>query len=268
MDILDAALGQTPEEVTTPAEQVADTPQEAQSGPARGPDGKFVSAAQPEPEAPAPTPEPPAPAPQPEAHSAPITALLDEREKRQAAERRAQEIEQQLAQLRQQQQAQPQAAPPSVYEDPEGFAGFMQQQIAQQSLNAKLQISEDLARTKHGDEIVDQARDWTLQRFQTNPAFQQEVLSHRNPYEYAVQAYRKEQAFQKLQGADLDQLLALYAQQQQQAANPLAAPAVMAPAAIPPQPEPPRRSQASAPSAGGVQQVASGPGAAFASVIR
>ena len=249
-----------------PAEDTA-APVVEPDGPVRGPDGKFVSA-NPEPalEAlvavePAPEPAPPvtvAPEPVQPGH-VPLSAMLEERDKRKAVEERLRAYE-----------AQQQQWTPDPYEDPEGFARFQQQQTQSLTLNVKLDLSEDMARDRHGDEAVDAARDWALSRFAQSPTFQNEVLSKRNPYEYVVQQFKREQLFSNVSSDELEQFRAWKAN-----ANPLtqASPApqpVAAVLAAPPQFVAPPRSLASAPAAGsprpGEQPV--GPGVAFDAVFR
>jgi hypothetical protein len=154
----------------------------------------------------------------------PVTALQQERERRQA-------IERQLEQER----TRPEV--PDLYQDPEAFAAFQQQQAQSVALNVKLDLSEDMAREKHGDEAVDQARDWALAKFASNPAFQQEVMSQRNPYGFVVNQYKREQMLASVNPDDLAEFQAWKAAK----ANPLSHPS---PPIAPP------RSIASAPSAG------------------
>jgi hypothetical protein len=171
----------------------------------------------------------------------PITSMLDEREKRQ-------KLEAELAQLRASQQ-QPQPEPvPNMFEDPEGFQAYQQQFANQTAINVKLDLSEDMARQAHGDELVDQARDWALQRFQSIPGFQAHVLGQRNPYGFVVQEYRKAQIADQITPEDLAQFQAWKTAQAQiqTPAPPTAAAPPNSPRSVPP------RSLASAPSAGGV----------------
>jgi len=187
----------------------------------------------------APTPEPEAETPQEtverprdesgrfapkEPAMVPVTALQQERERRQA-------IERQLEQER----ARPEV--PDLYQDPEAFATWQQSQLQSTALNVKLDLSEDMAREKHGDEAVDQARDWALAKFASNPAFQQEVMSQRNPYGFVVNQYKREQMLSSVNPDDLAEFQAWKAAK----ANPLSHPS---PPIAPP------RSIASAPAAG------------------
>ena len=59
-------------------------------------------------------------------HNVPLTALLDEREKRQALKRERDELEQRLQALEAQRQPQSQAQIPDPYEDPAGYQQYIQ----------------------------------------------------------------------------------------------------------------------------------------------
>lgn len=204
------------------------------------------SASEPQPEAVEPEPvsepepvnplTPPVIEAKPDPGFVPITVMLDEREKRQ-------KLEAQLAQLQQQSKPEPQETPDPI-SDPEAFAAWQAEQVQRTALNTKLDISEELARDKHGDELVDKARDWAMDRFRQNPAFYQEVIGQRNPYGYVVKAFQKAQIAETVTPDDYQQFLAWKASQ---AAPPVAAPAVIP---TPPQAPPPPRSLATAPSAG------------------
>lgn len=220
----------------------------------------------PEPEAPAevvetPTEQPASPleAPiveaKPDPGFVPITSLLDEREKRQR-------LEADLAQLRAQQQ-QPQAQEvPDVFD--ENYGAYQEQRAQTAALNSKLDISEEMARDKFGDEAVDQARDWALEQSRARPGFYQELIGQRNPYRYAVEQYRREQIASQVSPDDFAEFqawkaanVALHAPQPSPvAAQPLASR------------ELPPRSLASAPSAGGVTtEVAQSDEEIFAEVL-
>lgn len=235
-----------------PAEAAAETPEQKESR-ERDERGRFKAkeeAAAPVAPTPAPVPETiaaPTPASTPEGY-VPLAALLAERDKRTALEA---------------QMPKPQAAPspsigpaPDMFEDPEGYRAWNQQQIA----NVQLNISEEMTRDKFGDELVDAAKAWATEQFQSRPGFAQEVLSQRNPYGYAVKAYQKAQSLSQL-GDDPEEIKAFLAWKQAQSAQPAA------PVAQPP-PERPPQSIAAAPSAGGLQHTAVGPGVAFDDTIR
>lgn len=172
-----------------------------------------------------------------------------------------QEVRDELKQLKAEQpRQQPQQQQvPDVYEDPEGYQNYIAQTVNQATLNATLNLSEELTRQSAGDEIVEAATEWAKTQFQTNPALYNQFISQRNPYGFIVAQYQKEQTFQKL-GNDPKQIEAFLAWQAAQQTL-QAAPAA--------QPTPtPTASIASAPSAGGHQQVATGAGVAFSEFIK
>lgn len=235
------------------AEPVAEPAAEPAEGPARGPDGKFVS--------PAPAAEPvaaPVSVVADQAH-APIGALLDERDKRQASERQVKELQERLRALET-----PQAETPQIDEQ-------TQREIHLASLNTRLDISEDMARQKHGDEMVDKVKAWAQQRMGQSADLSNAILSNRNPYEKAVQEYERDQLVSSIKPGDFEAFRAWQAAQADpQAAPPVnaltpqAAPAAAAPLIAAP---PPPRSIATAPSAGGTQHVPSGGGQAYDAIF-
>jgi hypothetical protein len=199
---------------------------------------------------------PPAPAPEPEAKPdlkpepghIPITALLDEREKRK-------ELERQLAALRETQQ---QVALPDPTADPYAYQQHLMQQVQQTVLDTRLNMSETAARRHYGPEITDAAKEWAMSRFQSNPAFQAEVLGNPDPYGYAIEAYQRDQIASQVSADDFKAFQAWKSAQAQIAAAPAAAPTP--PAAVP-------RSIASTPSAGGVTQQVVDPESGYAAAI-
>ena len=203
-------------------------PQPQREEPQAQPEPAPVAAVEAEPEA--------APAPQ----HVPLTAMLDERDKRKALEA---ELARRDALAAQQQPQQVQA--PDMFEDPDGYRSYQEALVHNQALTTKLDISEELARDKFGDEVVDQARDWALQKFAARPGFQQEVFQQRNPYRFVVEQYQRDQMASQVTPDDFAQFQAWKtAQAAVQATQPQAI-------ATPSRSTPPR-SLASAPSAGGV----------------
>lgn len=184
---------------------------------------------------------PPA-APEEKPQAIPISALLDEREKRQAAERR-------LAELESQQRAQEQK--PDYFGDPEGAIAVERQQFAKALWNHKLDISEIIARQQYGDELVAQAQDAFMQAARQNPALAMDLQRQLNPYGFAVSWHMQQQALAEI-GSDPAAYKAklraeLMAELQAQA--PAAPVQAQRPATTPP------RSMASAPAAGSPRAV-------------
>jgi hypothetical protein len=182
------------------AEEVAAEPVE-QAAPAEEPEAP--KGEQPLAEPPQAEPEPSAPpAPEPEATRVPITAMLDEREKRQAAERELQELrrwkEQIEAQARQSQQK-----PPDIYEDPEGFVRQTQATVQQALWNERLNMSEALARDKFGDETVETATRAFEHAVKSNPSIYAEMRQHPNPYSFVVNWHKRQSILSEI-GTDPD----------------------------------------------------------------
>lgn len=247
----DDAQGSDDAETLTPAEaQTSETPiEQTQDAPA-------------EPAAPA-DPDPAAAAPAREEAHVPLSALLAVRD----------EMRELKAKMSQPpaapQPPQPPVQEPVLYEDSSPaeiarYVAFQDEKRATAALNDRLDLSEELARDKHGDELVNQVQAWVAQRYAQNPAFRQEVLSQRNPYGFAVKQYQQDQLVQQVQDpAEFEQFRAWKAAQAAAGApTPQAAPAAL-PNRIAPLPP---RSLASAPSAGGlaVQVVDEDEGTVFA----
>lgn len=224
-------------------------------GPARGPDGKFVSkqpaeaSAQAEPQTPAPMPEaaqPAEPARAPDGY-VPVSVV--------------QELRKEIQALKQQpmQPPQPPAPMPDPFEDFDAYRDWQESQATAE----RAEWSRQLAEAKHGADTVQQAREWAAERFANDPIFAQQSMSSRDPYGFAIEAWKRDQVLTKLSDPGLiDRFLAFAGGQPQQA--PAAA------YAAPPQPPTPPRSLASAPSAGGDKPGAIPvyEGAAFDSVFK
>lgn len=209
-----------------PVEPAAEAAPGAEEGPVRDEKGRFA----------------PKTGQEREPGHVPITALMDERDKRKAAEDR-------LRQYETQEQG------PYIDEDTAAV-------VHNATLKVKLDISEDLAREKHGDEVVDQVIAWAQSQFQNRPGFYAEVMSHRNPYGHVIQQYQRDQMVSQLTPDDFAAFQAWKQTRAQAPAQPAAAPAA------PSTPTPPR-SIASAPNAGGTKpgEQPVGPGVAFDSIF-
>lgn len=237
------------EDEATPAtepkpETVEEQPQAEPEAKPRDENGRFKPKAPEEAAQPEPAPEPvltePAP-PTPEAQQAPLAALLDERDKRKAAEDRLRAYEAQRAQI----EAQPVQAPDMI-EDPEGYTAFVNAQVEQRLYGERLFMSERLARIEHGGETFAKAKEWGLAKCDTDPFFNQKVRQSQDPYGVVMDEWKREQAA-AIPSDELEQFRAWQAAKQQ-----LAATSPPAPAGNPPSPPSniPPRSLASAPSAG------------------
>ncbi|MBL4861293.1 MAG: hypothetical protein JKX96_10760 [Acinetobacter sp.] len=128
-----------------------------------------------------------------------VAAVMAERDKRQAAEKRTTDLEAQLKQL---QQAQQQAQVPQTPIDPlDNFEGFQAQQ-AQNATTQRMDMSEDMARMHHGNEIVDTMQAWWRGQL-NNPVmaaqFDQLRIS-RNPYQALIEQYNQHQLLADIAG--------------------------------------------------------------------
>ena len=178
-------------------------------------------------------------------HNVPLTALLDEREKRQALKRERDELEQRLQALEAQRQPQPQAQIPDPYEDPAGYQQYIQAQIDERAFAATAEISGRFAEQKYGKETVEEAVRWAQAQGAKDPTLGQRVRLSNDPVGFVVEQFQREQFWTKY-GSDPSAIQTLMA------TPPTAAPQMAAPAA--PKPIAPPRSLAAAPGAGGGHQ--------------
>jgi hypothetical protein len=142
------------------------------------------------------TPSAPPAEPAEKQHVAPLTALLDEREKRQAAEREVQE----LRNWRQQQEAAQRAAQvqaPDPRQDPDGALDYQRQVFQAQLTNTRLQTSRFLAEKDFGAEVVNEA----FAFFDKNPALSHQFVDHPSPFHAAVEFYKRQKVAEEV-GAD------------------------------------------------------------------
>lgn len=145
--------------------------------------------AQPEPEPqpdPPPAPAPPAPA-APEPGHVPLAVVLDEREKRQKAERERDELIAKQAKA-------PEPQPvPDQFLDPQGYQAYQEQQRENDRWQGTLHTSALLAVDKHGQETVDSAIKWFVERQSADPTLAQAVRRQVHPVEYAIKEYQRHQ---------------------------------------------------------------------------
>lgn len=243
-EILEEAFGDVPEPVAMP-----DAPEP--DGPARGPDGKFVTKSEPEPALQEPAPQPEAPQPavaqvQPDAQQVPhgyVPVSV------------VQELRNEIKALRQPPADLP--PPPDPYEDTEGYREYVQQERDR----TNVEWSFKFAVQQHGEELAQAARTWGAQRSDHDPVFYQSVIRHPDPIGYLVGEYQRDRALQTLSDPQVLNTFLAWQRGQTQ-------PAPAAVPAAPQQPTPPR-SLASLPNAGGGQpgHVPLDDGAVFKSVL-
>lgn len=212
----------------------------------------------------APSVEPPAPK-APEGYI-PINAVLDEREKRQAAQRELDELKRKFAEA----QRQPPQPAPDPIADPEGFQRAIDERLAQTQWDATTRISLRFALQQHGEEAVKAAEEWVREQVQTNPAFVNSIRQQMDPYDFVVKQHKIALRNAKLgDETDLDAAFEKWAAERgyQKASEQPVQSGGASPS--PTQTPLPKPSLATARSAGGTApRVPMGPGAAFDGVFK
>lgn len=193
------------------------------------------------------------PAAEPEPKAIPVTALLDEREKRQAAQRQAEEAQKRLkeleARLRDLENPREQ---PDFYADPDAAFKAREAQFEQKMMADRLRTSKFMAEREFGAEIVAEAYAY----FDQHPQESQLLLDHPSPFHAAVEQYKRQKFLTEVQDPD-----AWKAQQLEELRKQLAEEAATA---VPPKPKVPPASLSKATSAGGEPKT---PGTAFDGVF-
>jgi hypothetical protein len=182
MDNLDEFLGEAPEDAEAVTPEVVETPEvpegetpEQKATRERDEKGRFKAKEQ------------------TDDVMVPLKALHETRDEVKA-------LKAELEKLRQ--PVQQQEAVPDIFENPEGYAAFLQNQIAQVSLNDRLNVSEEMVRQSEGEEIVNAAQEWGRQLLAANPAFAQTFYGQRNPYGFLVGEYKRQQSLSQLGNLD------------------------------------------------------------------
>ena len=216
-----------------------------------------LAEAAPEPEAAQPEIAPPAVH---QDRNVPLAAMLDERDKRKAAERERDELR--AAQAARQSPAEV----PDPYDDPDGFKAHIGEQLANQALSQRFDISETMARDKHGDDVVTAAMEWGANRAQTNPGFRDEFLSQKNPIDWVVRQQKRDATLADV-GDDPDAYVRRRAAELGFMLPDAGAGAVSVPGQVA-KPAAPPRSIASAASTGGQREVAMDSKAAMDAIFK
>jgi hypothetical protein len=167
----------------------------------------------------------------------PIDAMLTEREKRQALERRVAEFEAQRT---------PQARP-DAFDDPEGYDRHIQGLIQAETHRVRAEMSYEMACSKHGKDDVEAARTWALEKAQNDPLFGQQVeaafKTQSLPVEWVVQQHKRDALVSQVGDRSMDDFVRDYLSKNPglvQSAPPAPAPVAVAPAPAPKQAMPPR----------------------------
>lgn len=132
-------------------------------------------------------------------HRIPLTELLNEREKRQAAERERQNFQQQLWQLQQQLQAKErQEEPADIFADPQAYQSQVQQSMDQRLKAMEGNFSLRLAAYKHGDAFHEAWAEMMNRTQSGDDSMRQQVLQSPDPGETLVQVYQREQTLKEV----------------------------------------------------------------------
>lgn len=124
--------------------------------------------------------EPPAAEPEPKPDHIPLTALLDEREKRQEAQRQLEALQRQIA-MRQPQEK------PDFFDDPDRALRQAVEPMQVALTQQKLSQSRFLAEREFGKELVDRAFEY----FDQHPAESGQLLNHPSPFHAAVEYFQQ-----------------------------------------------------------------------------
>lgn len=150
---------------------------------------------EPEPIAVEPEPEVVAEPARPDPGFVPLSAMMDERDRRKAAEARAAELE------RQQQNSRPSIDP---FDDPEGYAQQQQMMVANQVAEVRFQMSDMMARQTHGADAVDAAISWAGEKAKSDPVFAASYMRDSNPINWIVQQHKRHSLVDQIGDRSLD----------------------------------------------------------------
>lgn len=174
----------------------------------------------------------------------PVTALLDEREKRQAAQREAEEARKQMAVIEAKlRELQTPKEAPDFYSDPEAAIQGHTQKLQEQLWDDKLNMSEAMAVDKFGAEAVEEAKAAFISAVQSDPTLYQRLRTQAHPYAFVMDWHKREKFLSEVKDPDVwrEEQMRLLREQIAKEAEGLSTP----------KPTLPPASLAKAPSAGG-----------------
>ena len=132
-----------------------------------------------------------------EPHAVPLSAVLDERERRQRAEAQLAMLQRRIAEQQSQQQV------PDPVENAADYTRYVQGNFERQLMATKLQQSEFFARDKFGDALVDEA----LQFFDENPQESHRFIHEPSPFHAAVKFYEQQKQVRERSAPDFEEKL-------------------------------------------------------------
>jgi len=124
--------------------------------------------------------EPKAEAAAKEPEMVPLSALLEMRRELQDVKSRLPKAEQPKA--------------PDVFDDPEGYQGYVGKQIEQRAVSQKLESSKFHAEREFGADVVSEAYAY----FEAHPEQSQALLGHPSPFHAAVEVYNSQKVAQEI----------------------------------------------------------------------
>jgi hypothetical protein len=116
----------------------------------------------------------------------PIAALLDERDKRKAAEARI-PLE-----------TQPAPKVPDPYDDPEGYHNFTQTEINRVAVATRFETSSLIATQAHGEAVVNAAATWAEEKAKADPSFATMYMREAHPIEWIVQQHKRDGLYSQI----------------------------------------------------------------------
>ena len=123
----------------------------------------------------------------------PIAALLDEREKRQAAIKELEELRSQLGKQEQKQA-------PDVFEDPEGFTKHFESQFNEREWNLRCELTAETMRDRYED--YDDMEKKFLELGEQNPELAVKLRQSPNPAKFAYETAKRAIRLDQLENVD------------------------------------------------------------------
>lgn len=124
-----------------------------------------------------------------EVRQVPLNVVLDERDRRKAAEQERDRYKQQWEAAQQRQQPQ---NVPDPYDDPQGFAAYQEQRVQEAVTQQRFQMSELMAKQQHGEEVVTKASQWALEKANSDPTFAAAYHRQAHPIDWIVQQHKRD----------------------------------------------------------------------------
>jgi len=121
----------------------------------------------------------------------PISALLDEREKRQQYQQQLKDTQAQLQQMQQPREA------PDLLDDQGGFVNHIQQQVDNQIRSSAIQMSQEMMRSQHED--YEQVESKFLEMATANPELGAQMSNHPMPAKFVYDTVKNAEQYADMQ---------------------------------------------------------------------